>query len=552
MNSIVRFAGVLFAAAVLAFLSSCSRNNVQKSLNDIETYIDDRPDSALTALRTIDTLLLVSASSKAKYSLLSAIAYDKNYIDTTDVRVIEPAVEYYSRVNDKERLRKAYYYKGKMLEVADDRTTSAYYYSLAYDIARESENLNAQGLVCAALSRIYSYNRNSKQELLFAQKAEDCFLKDGDVQNAWIMQSIIPMCYANNYQWEISDSLYDAFFKCEIKDTVIYAKTLLKAAKTKIRKSSPDPVAACESFDRAIKMGVNPTVDNLSVYTYSLELKGEEQNVNSLLPVLDNLKMNPKNSGVVNLWEYRIFSHRKEFDKALSCFENSIAAQDSMLIVILGQSLEKVQKDYYIEKSSRLSAENKAQKTTGILILVISVFIVFVLMAIINKNRHMWIEKEEEVDSLKKDLDLMVDNSTRINDALVTLRKEYIQVFKEQFSILNDLGSAYWSPLKRSKKEKTLAVVINALNSFSEVGNLEATINSHLNNVMSRIRIDLPNMSEKTYQIICLFIIGFSPKTIAMLMNLGVDSVYTIKNRIKKRIASLESPNRTHYLELFT
>lgn len=548
INKICRI--MLFTVCLACLFSSCDPVAPSKQLDRIKSLIDEHPDSALAALRSLDTLQFSSACSQAKYALLSAIAFDKNYIDTTNIRVIEPALKYYSQVNDKEHLAKAYYYKGKMLEVAGDRDMAANCYSFAYDLAESTNNYNIKGLVCAALSRIYSYNRNSKQELLFAQKAEECFRLNGDEKNAWIMQSIIPMCYANTYQWEISDSLYNVFFEQEILDTTIFANALFKAGKTKVRKGRPEPDVACELFEKAIKMGKSPTVDDFSVYVYALELTGNKDGVNSYLPALEQLKHNPKNAGTVNLWEYRLFKHRKEFENALSCFEGSIAAQDSMLIAILGHSLEKVQKDYYAEKSSRLSAENKTQRVTIILFIIIGALISSLLIWMIYRSRNKWIEKAEEAASLKNDLALMAADNAESNSSLAKLRKDYIQTFKEQFTIFDDLSSAYWSPSKRHTKERTLKVAVNALAKFSEAGKLEHIINSHFDNVMSKIRADLPNLSENSYRITCYLIIGFSPKTIAILMNMSVGSIYTAKNRIKIRFENLSSFNKAQYLEL--
>ena len=52
-------------------------------LEDIESYIQPRPDSALAAMRSIDTTGLNTGELRAKYSLLYAMALDKNYIDAT-------------------------------------------------------------------------------------------------------------------------------------------------------------------------------------------------------------------------------------------------------------------------------------------------------------------------------------------------------------------------------------------------------------------------------------------------------------------------------------
>ena len=73
-------------------LVSCSERRTMRDLLDIESYIDARPDSALVAIRQIDTLSLNTKAQKAKFALLHAMALDKNYIDTTDLRVIAPAL----------------------------------------------------------------------------------------------------------------------------------------------------------------------------------------------------------------------------------------------------------------------------------------------------------------------------------------------------------------------------------------------------------------------------------------------------------------------------
>jgi hypothetical protein len=50
-----------------------------RDLLDIESYIDARPDSALVAIRQIDTLSLKTKAQKAKFALLHAMALDKNF-----------------------------------------------------------------------------------------------------------------------------------------------------------------------------------------------------------------------------------------------------------------------------------------------------------------------------------------------------------------------------------------------------------------------------------------------------------------------------------------
>lgn len=84
---------VVSAFAVVAF-SSCSGKETD-SLDVAENLIWTRPDSSLSVLGSVDTLRLRPESSRARFSLLYAMALDRNCIDTTDISVLSLAVRYY-------------------------------------------------------------------------------------------------------------------------------------------------------------------------------------------------------------------------------------------------------------------------------------------------------------------------------------------------------------------------------------------------------------------------------------------------------------------------
>lgn len=51
----------------LALLNSCASRQAAATLNDVETYIQARPDSALATIRAIDTTTLTTRSLRAHY-----------------------------------------------------------------------------------------------------------------------------------------------------------------------------------------------------------------------------------------------------------------------------------------------------------------------------------------------------------------------------------------------------------------------------------------------------------------------------------------------------
>lgn len=87
---------IFMALAIIWFCVSCGHETMNK-LRHVESIIQEHPDSALVVSNEIPSEELTTTKQRAYYSLLYAKALDKNYIDTTDVSIIEPAVEYYSK-----------------------------------------------------------------------------------------------------------------------------------------------------------------------------------------------------------------------------------------------------------------------------------------------------------------------------------------------------------------------------------------------------------------------------------------------------------------------
>ena len=106
-------------AAVLAAITIVSCNDARKSetfrlLEDVDSYIEARPDSALAVLEGIDKSELTSKELEAKYALLLSQALDKNYIDRTDFDVLQPAIDYYEDHGSATDKLRTFYYQGRI------------------------------------------------------------------------------------------------------------------------------------------------------------------------------------------------------------------------------------------------------------------------------------------------------------------------------------------------------------------------------------------------------------------------------------------------------
>ena len=77
---------ILFAAVLLLSCGAREIKDARKILDNVESFIQERPDSALSVLEGIDKSNLNNKGLKARHGLLLSMALDKNFIDLTSGR----------------------------------------------------------------------------------------------------------------------------------------------------------------------------------------------------------------------------------------------------------------------------------------------------------------------------------------------------------------------------------------------------------------------------------------------------------------------------------
>lgn len=100
---------------------SCSGQDHRETLDRAEAVMEEHPDSAFCILKSIDKTTLGSRSERARYALLMSMALDKNYIDTTNFDVLQPAIDYYLKKGSPDEKLRTYYYQGRIYQNQGDR-----------------------------------------------------------------------------------------------------------------------------------------------------------------------------------------------------------------------------------------------------------------------------------------------------------------------------------------------------------------------------------------------------------------------------------------------
>ena len=180
---------------ILCIIDSCS-NRTPHKLQRAEAVMESAPDSALAILDSIDTATLTRASDRARYSLLKAMAIDKNYIDTTDLSLLLPATDYYFRKGTPDEKLRTYYYQGRIYQNRGDYDAAMEAFQNGYNISEKSSDTLTLARLLVAQALVYSefydfnmgadnYLKASKLYIAVGRRSEyeDCMLNALDQSN---------------------------------------------------------------------------------------------------------------------------------------------------------------------------------------------------------------------------------------------------------------------------------------------------------------------------------------------------------------------------------
>ncbi|HBN02310.1 MAG TPA: hypothetical protein DD383_06890, partial [Rikenellaceae bacterium] len=507
-----------------------------------------------------------------RYSLLYTMALNRNWIDTTDLRVIQPAVTYYERHGSKDDKMKMYYYLGTVQHNAGNLEDAIANYVRSMEYSSESDNLIFRGLIASAVSDLYSQNHNYSAGLNYAKDALALFKQAGDSARIWATTGMLASLYGTMQDYEKSDSLYTEFFSSPCRDSSLYARMLMNKALGCLWKPSPEPELSVKLFRKSVdEFNGNPTARDYCAYAYAMDLLGNRVAADN---IISQLEAQGCPLDEIDVWCYRISRHRGEYVKALNLLEESVRERDSIVLEAVNQSVALAQSGYYQSKSDLLDQDRRIRNQRQLIFVLLGVVILVCMLSIFLHKRKKWEQRMEDMlqindninhllsqerndnEDYRLRLDAMEKNQSRLverEEAIKDLRSRYIKAYKSQLDKLSVLCSEYWeSPNTNWNKDRIYERVkeLAAELEYGSESKLEAMIDEGLDGVMTKLKVDFPRMTERDRRFIVFQILGLDAKTLSYVTGYSVATIYTKRNRLKERMLGLDSENRNLYLEI--
>lgn len=107
---------------------------------------------------------------------------------------------------------------------------------------------------------------------------------------------------------------------------------------------------------------------------------------------------------------------------------------------------------------------------------------------------------------------------------------------------------------KYSKRKNTIyREAISLINSFSEentLQDLENIVNECNDDVVRRIRVEIPQLNEKEMSLLIYLYCGFSSRTVCLLMGDKLENYYNKKSRLKNKILKSNAVDKDEFVQL--
>lgn len=541
---------LLAITIILLSIASCTFVNVSRTLNDVESYIMERPDSALAVLESIDRVDLNTARTKAHHALLHAMALDKNYIDVTEDSIAKVATEYYKKHGPRRNYARALYYLGKSYYYNEEYDKAILEYSKAEKVAVGCDSLYL-GMIYSGKSYTYNCNYNSSQEAYYAQKAYEIFSKLNISSYTRAALYRLAVSYHNNDEYENALNVYNRIIDESSDVDFVLLQSLLGKAHTMIEIEDSDYFVIDNLFRKAHNE-YHAEFEERDYWAWAYTLyRIEKTNEADILVE----KLNSANELITSFWKARIYEFTNNFREAYKYALIANNHQNETIENILKESLATYQKDYY---QSRLElTENQIKVRTMELIATVAsaILLLFIIYLVVSRYlKKQTVEKEkllEYAEEIKRQL-----NEAKKND-YPTLKRKYLSLYKSRFETIGSLSEQYIQAEGRTDIEsvmykKVLKLINEVKKDYSNRTRFEAMLDEDLDMIMTHLREEMPKFSETDYSIFSYLIVGFDATTISRLLDISVNNIYAHKRRIRIRIEKYQPEHASQFLEILT
>lgn len=529
--------GVVLAMLALG-MGGCHTDKATLALMaEAESVAKSEPQRARELLHEIDRDALHTEYDRAHYALIASEIYYYNFEDSDRDTLSRPMADYYVHSEAHGERARALYQHSLILINMSRNAEAMMLLNEAATSAAEAADLRTEGLIHRTKGDIYGFGclfNNALDEyalarLCFEQASLDYHAASIDYDTG-VTQMLMrdydageeSLLRALEYAYDADNRGFAAAVMHELCDLYIYEDRYA------------DCRALLANFDeRNIEIR-----DAVRYYAAMAIVAAEAHDVESAEEYLAMAAEHAEGEDeAVEYAQYLVARMRGDMAEALRWQERSKQRQDRVVLESLAQPVLNVEVDL-LQKS--LDAERRTRELTRqrntVIYLAIALIVLFATLyiraRIRRKNRDIahYVETIRELQLADRGL------PEQMNATISSL-------YRDRFSELNNLCDIYYDHSGSARQKnlvfERLKETIEAIKMDARrLHDLEEAVNLYRNDLMRRLREQMPRLSERDLRVALYVFAGFSNRAIAIFIESDPTSVSKLRYNIKQKIKS--------------
>lgn len=420
-------------------------------------------------------------------------------------------------------------------------------------LARQTKDPLLLANIQASMGNAYSKSFLFEDALVCYETARSLFLQAKDTTAAYEVIYSAARTLNNLKQYNKADSLFVYLLRKRDLDTLFQAKLFADYALLKITHDH-DYMAGQMYYNHAVDLHRSFYSHNhFGAYAYTLEQTGFPDKADRLFAQLERTGKDSLYASLV--WKGRIMAHRGLYQEASGIFEAALEQQTDNMRSVLQQSALRTQRDYYERALLQTQRENKLIRATIILIFIVLMVLVYAIdLALRRRKERARTEQEAVLETAR----LLSEQVESLQEERTRLQAHFTKIHRSHFKEMGALLKTSLGENKENIAAKQTILYANARQAMAEIQAdtrsnrlFEEKLNDCFEQVMTRLREEIPNHTDEYYRFAGYVFAGFDNETLMALTGThSLDSVYAKKKRLRQDIASSEAPHKTQFQQL--
>ena len=522
---------ILLVVVLVTMVTGCHRApRYDGRLMVADSLMRSNPDSALAIINAVNPDSLATEGDRAYHDLLLTQARYRCYITATSDSAINRALSYYLiHDNEREKLTRAYIYKGAVMNELGHLDSAMFYYKYAEATATPNDYFNL------------GYCKLRIAELYQAQVSQD----SAAINRLYQAISCFNAINDSNYLIVAMGALGSIYGTHLPESTRVYlnkAINLAKEYKPSLQYSYKSKLAGLYLHEgdyqqsKALAMDVlnNGTADcgEVSFYYYAALSYIKLGLIDSAKHIVQII---PKPKSPIDSMNYcNVMAELSKAENKLDYFGDYATQSKGITTTIMASRKESVltnaEKDYNFQQ---LEVQHSASRSTNrslCVVLIITVFSLIILGWIVGQMRIKLKKHQEEKEIINQELESALAQLTELQQSsnsnetsrLVSLRLDALKELYQDIRIRIDENS-------RIKQIVPLSALIKMYGEQNRIRHLEPTeafwekmresVNGQYNNIITFVEQKHPELNIKDIRLFCLLCADLSPQIIKICMD---------------------------------